>query len=554
MRNGIIGFLFILYCAVSHVYGQDENWKKEREGEIEEASFVVEKERRIELPIESRKFEKIPPPPVDEAVKNVRPYSFKTVEPDYSPLDIPVRILKIKDEPLKKLYGGSFDAGFGNYMTPYLGVDLFNKREENYLIGFSGSHLSSRNGPVDKENSGNGRTRAELNGRLFRDKVTTGLAALYDRSFYHFYGYPTGMEVAEDSIRRIFNHYRIGASLSGNNDEDVFNYHFKGSFSHINDNLSTNESIGEFDLGIDSDLSEEMDFILESKIFISTYNYSLAQNRNLIKVFPYVIYQSGEFDLTAGLNFVFQDDTLSSRGDVILYPVIRVDYLLGDYFNMYLKLDGDLENVSFHSLTRENPFMTPGVPLVHSNKKIGLEWGLHANVLNYLNIMAGVSLSEYDDLYFYQNDSLNISVFNIRYDHEGTSKTNLFGEIVFSRIEDYHISLRADYYSYSLNQLEEAWHRPTYKISSNLNYNLYDKIIFGADMYVIGGIKARDWILDQNITLDPIIDLNFDISYRFSERLGAFIDFNNILGNNYQRYWRYPARSIQILGGVSLNF
>jgi hypothetical protein len=213
-----------------------------------------------------------------------------------------------------------------------------------------------------------------------------------------------------------------------------------------------------------------------------------------------------------------------------------------------------MEQVDFQSVADQNPYLDQGVALLHSNRKFGIEWGIHGNVNNYFNFLAGFKLSEYKDLYFFLNDSTDISHFKILYEHENTTVLNIYGELVYSRIKNYNIGLRADYFSYDTKTLAEAWHRPAYKLTGTIRYNLYDKIVFGSNVYFMGGIKSYDYIFDEVIKLGSIVDLNLNVKYLFSDRLGVLLQFNNILGKKYERYWRYPSRGIQILGGLSMNF
>jgi len=556
MIRYLIIFIFIagILFYFQDVQAQDRTWEKTQQGEIENASFVVEKERQIELPVESRRFEKIPPVPVDQTSRQILPYEFSLFYPEMSTIYIQNRALKMKDEPLEKLYGGTVNLGFGNYVTPYLEVDYFNKRENKYLIGVNAEHLSSRNGPVDKKNSGNGYSRIKFTSKFLNPGFTGDVSAQYKRSFYHFYGYPADAPVLEDSIRRKFDHINLQGHLGNNDMENELDYDLKIGFDYFTDNFNSSETDVSIGLKSELELDEELKFLLDGDIDMTNYHFQNNLSRNLIRVKPQIFYRYNEFDLTAGLNFVIQNDTLNSRGSVLLYPLIRVDYHLNDNFNMFLKFDGDLEKVTFRKMAYDNPFMSPGAPLLHTNKKFGLNWGIDGNILNVLNFTAGFSLSEYKDMYFYQNDSLNVSTFNLLYDHQNTSVTNVYGELVFSRIKQYHLSLRADYFNYGTTQVETPWHKPSYQISTDMNYSLYEKIVFGANLYFMGGIRAYDWDSDQTVTLDPIVDLNLDVNYRFSDQLGAFIKFDNILGKNYQRFYRYPVRGIQIMIGASINF
>lgn len=552
LRNYIVILLFM--NIINGVHAQERAWEKTQQGEIENASFVVEKERQIELPIEARRFEKIPPVPNDQVTRQMLPYAFSLFYPEMNTLFIQNRVLKLKDETLEKLYGGTVNLGLGNYVTPYLEVDYFNKRENKYLIGVNVEHLSSRNGPVDKQNSGNGYSKLKFTSKFFNSGFTSDVSAQYKRSFYHFYGYPEQIPINEDSIRRKFDHIFLQGHLGNNDLENDFDYDLKVNFDYFSDNFKSSESDVTLELKSGLVLEDDLKFLLNGDINLMNYKFEENLNRNLIRVKPSIFYQYNEFDLTAGLNFAIQNDTLQSRGNVLLYPMVRVDYHLNDYFNMFLKLDGDLEKVTFRDIAYENPYSIPGASVLHRNKKFGVKWGIDGNILNILNFTAGFSLSEYKDMYFYQNDSLNVSAFNLLYEHQNTSLTNVYGELIFSRIKQYHLSLRADYFKYRTKQLEIPWHKPSYQISTHMNYSLYEKIVFGANIYFMGGIRAYDWTEDRTIMLDPIVDLNLDVNYRFSDQLGAFIKFDNIVGKNYQRYYHYPVRGIQLMIGASINF
>ena len=70
-------------------------------------------------------------------------------------------------------------------------------------------------------------------------------------------------------------------------------------------------------------------------------------------------------------------------------------------------------------------------------------------------------------------------------------------------------------------------------------------------------VYGEYYVVDENdntIELDNIIDLNFKIDYLLSEKFSAFLSLENILGNNYQRYYRYPVRGIQVMAGLSVSF
>ena len=66
-------------------------------------------------------------------------------------------------------------------------------------------------------------------------------------------------------------------------------------------------------------------------------------------------------------------------------------------------------------------------------------------------------------------------------------------------------------------------------------------------------MKAVDQGLSV-ITLDPAFDVNLKMRYFISKEFSAFIQFNNMLSNNYPLYQSYPVRGFQALGGVNWSF
>lgn len=552
-KSGLIACLLLILSTVI-LTAQDTPWEKVDEGEIEDASFIVEKSLEIELPRQNREFEKVPPLPSAPSAGLKQSYNYLSILPDLPEIQIPNRALKLKSQPLEKFYGGNITAGFGNYITPLLNVDIFNKRENKYALGFKFDHISSRNGPVDSNNSGSAETGLSLEAKYYGKKLTTGAQLGYDRNMVHFYGYPDSLEVKEDSIKQVYNTYNIGIWLGNTDKKDDFDYVVRANYSFLKDKYETQESRTEISLESNYFLREGLKFYLDVHTMISSYSYEESLGRHLVKVKPYIYYRYNEFDIRGGFSFVIQNDTLSTRGTALMFPFIRVDYNLSDRYRMFLNIDGDMEQVDLQSVADQNPFIDPGAPLLHSNRKFGIEWGIQGNIRNYIDLMAGARLSEYNDLYFFINDSLDISKFRLIYEHENTSLLNIYGEMIYSRARNYHVGLRADYFSYNTKTVAEAWHRPKYSVTGSIRYNLYDKIVFGSNIYLLGGMKAYDYSSEEVISLGSIVDLNLDIKYLFSDRLGVFLKFNNLLGRNYERYWRYPSRGIQILGGASINF
>ena len=67
-------------------------------------------------------------------------------------------------------------------------------------------------------------------------------------------------------------------------------------------------------------------------------------------------------------------------------------------------------------------------------------------------------------------------------------------------------------------------------------------------LYHMSGITAQ---LEgsQNKTLSPIVDINFQGEYAITDDINAFIQLKNLSSQNYERFYRYQSRGIEVLAG-----
>ena len=54
--------------------------------------------------------------------------------------------------------------------------------------------------------------------------------------------------------------------------------------------------------------------------------------------------------------------------------------------------------------------------------------------------------------------------------------------------------------------------------------------------------------------IDPIFDFNLGMEYRFTKKLSAFVDVNNILSKNYEIWGNYHVQGINVMAGVTYSF
>jgi outer membrane cobalamin receptor len=70
----------------------------------------------------------------------------------------------------------------------------------------------------------------------------------------------------------------------------------------------------------------------------------------------------------------------------------------------------------------------------------------------------------------------------------------------------------------------------------------------------VGKRYDYDLLSDANITLKAYADLSVNVKYAFDTKWTAFLEINNLLNNNYERFANFNAQGFQLLAGVIYKF
>ena len=523
-------------------------------GEIEDAQVIIEKDKKLELPRASRNYEKIPPLPVKNTSDNELTYDFKSFHLNPGTVNPRIRVFTIKEDPLNRLYGNYVQAGLGNYITPYLEVYSYNKRNDNYSFGGHFRHLSSMHGPVDKRNSGNSDNMASLSGKYFTEPLVFDGQVKYQRLKNYFYGYQPGSEVDRDTLRQVFNQISLEAGMEDNLEDALVSFGLKSRFNYLSDRFEAREMTFNLDGDLDYWLSEALSAKIKTNLILSNRKDSSSISRNLFNIRPSFVYSMMPLSVEGGFNVVFHNDTLSNKSQLNFYPFAKAKYYLTDQINVYAGIDGDMQVLTLNKLINENPYLTSDIPLFHTNKTFEFSGGIEGTLLSNLVFNTGFSFGNYKNMYHFVNNATDTTEFSVLYDFGNTGIFNFYGELDLFHSDNIRLNFRGDIYQYDTDEVAEAWHRPGYQLSFSGFYNLYEKITFNTDLYFIGGLKGYMLHNNQSFDLDNIIDLNLKIDYLFSDRFSAFLSFENILGQKYERFLNYPSRRMMVMAGIGYTF
>ncbi len=546
-------FMFLLF-GPSALLAQ-EDW--ENDGEIEDVEIEIVKDREINLPRANRNFEKIPPMSSQQEQEQLE-YFFQSINFKLPDLQVQVRPLRMKSERISKIYGNYIRGGFGNYVTPYLEGHVSSKRSKENMYGAHLKYLSSQNGPVDDSNSGSGMFDLDLFGKLFNENFTvSGDVGLKNRN-YHFYGYDeTDADARENVDEQRFSNFYLKAAIENTNKQARFQYLAGMQFDYLSDDFDARESEVQFDFRSSYSLGDNARAELVGDIDLITQEDQQieAETRNIFRVSPTVSFQYEGFQITAGFNAVYENDTLGDSEELHFYPLARASYTLSQGFEVYAGIRGDIVKNTLRQLTAENPFLRANTAVYNQNKTFELHGGINGKLSSKLRFGAGLSAANYKNMYFFINDPDDQSRFIALYDDDNTGVFNVFGELSYNNEEKLRLGFRGDVFAYDTPEgIENAWHKPNYKLTFVSSYNLYDKLLFGGEVYALGGIQALENTTSETVDLDAVLDINLKAEYLVSDQIAVFLRFNNLLGNQYELLYNYPSRELQFMLGASYSF
>lgn len=490
----------------------------------------------------------------------------------------------IKDK-LAQLYRGY--ARIGVHADPGSLAEIYytSQRSRKYFWGVQAKHLSSFGGLNDFANSNYDVTTSNLFGQISQKRYTLKGDIHYNNNGLHYYGFENP-NANRDSIAQRYSDFGIStAFLSHKKDSSHLNYTIGLDYNNYLDRKPEEDSLSKWrarenyialNTSWDYKLNREV-FDIDFNIKYNDYRYGLdgdslgfaldsgliSQN-TIVQLKPTILTQSKNNKFRAEVGFDFTLD-FQNRTKAYIYPIAEVKYsLFEDLFIPYAGLRGGLRQNTFRSLTRRNEFLLSNINLENETETINAFIGMKGTLSKRIGFNLGAYFSNHKNMALFVNDTTFSmgNTFGVIYDT--INRTKIEGSIYYQVSEKLKVDAVARYFSYQPRNNPFAWNLPQVEIMVRGHYNLYDKFLFNLDLNFEGGrfaqvydetlegVKMQDDILYK--PLGFIADVNLGVEYRYNTRISAFVSFNNLAAQRYQRWFNYPVRGFQVLGGFTFRF
>lgn len=483
-----------------------------------------------------------------------------------------IKAAKIKGEPLNDLYRAYVKAGIGNYTNNMAQVHLNSVRSRDFHWGLDIDHLHSNGGIKDLPYNGFLHENVDLYGKKMLKKHIILAGGNFNFEEVYKYGYPHQYsleEISKNAIKNTFTKYQGFAGIESMiNDSSKLNYKVRAQYYGLglNNNINTENNIlitSEFSKFYGTEKS-----IAGLDIDVNTYNTTSGKTTNtLVKPKIDIRFNGEKWRLNAGFKIGVD---AGSTTTFHFYPNAEFKYnVVQNYIVPYVGVTGGLDRNSLNSIRNTNPFLNTNVALKNTSTAYDAYFGIrgvYSSKISY-NLKGGYKNVK-DMVLFSQNmivgtptiDPTNNNAYFTLYDTVGIA--NVSAQVNYDSGQKWKLMYRLQYNNYDTQREVKAWNLPDFTSDLTLHYNLQSKIVATSSIFFAGSryIKSSQ-TTDEKLAdgiygkkLDPYVDLNLGLEYRFTPKASAFVNVNNILSQNYQRWGNYPVQGINVMAGFSYSF
>lgn len=490
-----------------------------------------------------------------------------------------IKAAKVKGEPISMLYNGNIKAGMGTYLTPYFEGLYSETRNKSLLYAIHARHYSSHWSIKDYAKNHFADNDINIYGKKIWNKFFVDAKAYYNNSINYYYGFNNdSIKLDNSDFRTSWHNLGFKANYESLfRNEDALNHKLSFGIENIFGKWGSNEltvrldaeaskrfelfdkdkqllglelsylhSLSNFDVSI---LNAAPYFSKDVIPLLFTTNPTQSYNTGLVSVRPYFDFKVNKFQLHTAVDFVTE---FGQEKDFYIYPTAIIYFPLMPK-KIYFEggLTGNLERISLNTIRIDNPYISPFLSIkTTSNYKLFAK--LSSTFSNKLGINLEAGLQNFSNLHFYELEPFAEynNMFNIVYDD--AVRYYLKAHLEYNIIKVFSLNLDAEFQSYKMDLLDFAYYKPTFTTSLSLQYIVANKLIFDLIPQFKSGMKAM--YLGEEKKLDPIIDINLSINYKYSDQLSLFVKLNNLAFQRYQEYYNFPSQKFMGMIGASFSF
>ena len=250
---------------------------------------------------------------------------------------------------------------------------------------------------------------------------------------------------------------------------------------------------------------------------------------------------------------------LNQKIKIIFTPDVELSFKPYESGLLYLTAKGKVADNSYSNIFYENRYISPVIRVSDSYTQLNGTVGFKTTVSGIFDVdfYTGYEITEREHFYLSthishseSNDPALLPYNIIYYD---TKVFKLGTKLKYQYQKMFDISLKAINYHWKVNQIgAEAWNKPSFESDLTAGFQ-FQTIPLRTDLtyHLEAGRKSR---IHDIVNMKNINEVNLMGTYTFNHTLSIFAKIDNLLNQQYDIWYGYPAQGTQFMGGLSVKF
>ena len=296
---------------------------------------------------------------------------------------------------------------------------------------------------------------------------------------------------------------------------------------------------------------------MDGRYYFSQQGSETTQENKSLNIIPSFTLRKENLTITAGLHInSFQNKSqINAVLDLsYLFPYLEVKAWFGEGWSLQGSLDGGYVPNSQKNFIQRNPYLNQRIDLNPTHQALNAEVSL-AKFSKIFSIRAFAKVILEENKPFFVNSISEPAAFEISYLFDNLFTTLELGTSGSYEWEKLRLKGAVHYWIYQWNtgRLDVAHHLPKIKINLTSEFQPMKNLFVQLELNYLGGLQTIDGNTSQTIIdLNPISEVNLKANYSLNTNFDFFVDVNNLLSQNYQRYLFYRLRTLN--GRVGVRF
>ncbi|TNE28742.1 MAG: hypothetical protein EP346_08170 [Bacteroidetes bacterium] len=505
------------------------------------------------------------------------------VDYDFSPRIVqtkveldPIPAAQITTTKIERLPENMVKLGMGNYTTPEFSLILANSRSVSTSWSLALDHFSTATGALRDRSvfndnyTMNNQLRAGIVNVNTRWRLKADIDLnLRDISYYGIEKMAGLNETLTDSDPSRQRYYKYGASARYERTTNRGNDPFRGvgaRYYFLHDRYGASENFvsamsdwtipaGDLDLY----LGAGADYLNYAADSTSTSAYA-------IRFKPHVRKETNGIYFTVGLNLAFVGSNMTSVeftqdqavNKLYFFPDLKAELpLVRDVLNIFGGWVGDVDLNGLDGISTLNPYIAPGTLVQPTGvNKVYLGFSGRISRRFGYNIQADYNIYSNRAL-FYRDSATYFTGFDpyLNVEYADMSVFSPRVELTYHHPSGIEVSADASVFAYGREEEKIAYHLPDFKGGIHAAYTWKEKIVLKTDFTITGPrIGFGDNVDLEAAQMPTFYDWRLYTEYRYNKFLSAYLSVNNILNQDYDLWYGYPAQGTRFILGLALRF